>query len=83
MRDIADERLAEAVSFLTPETRAALASAADGTAVLSFPLREVALLSCDITGFSDHTRRLLAARSDGVEQLHEELRAQIATFNWI
>ena len=75
MRDIADERLAEAVSFLTPETRAALASAADGTAVLSFPLREVALLSCDITGFSDHTRRLLAARSDGVEQLHEELRA--------
>jgi class 3 adenylate cyclase len=75
MRDTADERLAEAVSFLTPETRAALAFAADGTAALVFPARNVALLSCGITGFSDHTRRLLASRSDGVEQLHEELRA--------
>lgn len=75
MRDNADERLAEAASFLTPETRAALASGADGAAGLAFPTREVALLSCDITGFSGHTRRLLAARADGVEQLHEELRA--------
>jgi hypothetical protein len=75
MRDIADERLAEAASFLTPETRAALASAPDGPAVLTFPAREVALLSCDITAFSDHTRRLLAARADGVEQLHEDLRS--------
>ena len=75
MRIIAEERFAEAVSFLTPETRAALAAASDGAAVLAFPAREVALLSCDITGFSDHTRRLLAARADGVEQLHEELRA--------
>ncbi len=74
MSGISLQRLTEAVSFLTPEIRSSLAAAPNGSECRNLRLRQVALLACDISGFSQYTNQLLVARSDGAEVLHRELQ---------
>ncbi|WP_372675123.1 AAA family ATPase [Aquicoccus sp.] len=68
------DRLYEAAGFLPPEIRLALARTPDGSLCRSLPPRRVALLWCDISGFTRHTNTLLATRQDGVEELHRQLK---------
>lgn len=74
MRANSGTLLLDAASFLPPELRVALADAPDGSGCRNLPVRQAALLWCDISGFSRHTNELLASRADGVEELHRELR---------
>ena len=74
MKANSGQLLLEAASFLPPELRAALTDAPDGSRCRDLPVRQAALLWCDISGFSRHTNTLLASRADGVEELHRELR---------
>ena len=68
----------QALSFLPPEVRAALADAPDGSTCGALPERQVALLWCDISGFSRATNEYLATGADGVENLQREIRAHYA-----
>lgn len=69
------EKFLEALSFLPPELRTALVASPDGSTCDALPGREVALLWCDISGFSGHTDALLSSGADGVDKLHREIDA--------
>jgi class 3 adenylate cyclase len=71
---VAPDRLQDAAGFLPPEIRRALAEAPDGSLCRSLPVRRVALLWCDVTGFTRRTNDLLTTREDGVEELHRLLK---------
>ncbi|MEJ6402922.1 AAA family ATPase [Yoonia sp. 2307UL14-13] len=67
------DRFHEALSFLPPALRTALAEAPDGSTCGALPVRDVALLWCDISGFSRHTAAFLSAGADGVDALYREI----------
>ena len=68
------QRFADAASFLPPEIRRGLSRMVSDR-LQDLPQREVALLSCDIVGFSSHSSTLLAHRTDGAELLHRQLQS--------
>jgi len=74
MTDGLRQRFADAASFLLPEIRRGLSRMVSDR-LQDLPKREVALLSCDIVGFSAHSSNLLAQRADGVELLHRQLQS--------
>ena len=80
--------LFEAASFLPPEVQRALVRDPTGKICRALPVRKVALLWCDIVGFSGHTARVLSDGPNGAERLHgllsrhyDELLAQISRYN--
>ncbi len=73
MPESREQSFLQALSFLSPELRRALAAAPDGTACGALPRRQVALLWCDISGFSRHTAEFLSAGAEGVDRLHREI----------
>lgn len=67
------ENVFEALSFLSPELRAALAASPDGATCGTLPPRQVALLWSDIAGFSRHTQMFLSSGPEGVDGLHAKI----------
>ncbi len=75
MHPASQSHFKEALSFLSPELRAALAVSPDGSACSALPERQVALLWLDVSGFSHHTRTYLSQGAEGVDELHRKLNA--------
>ncbi len=75
MHQADQSHFSEALSFLPPELRTALAISPDGDIGDALVERQVALLWLDVSRFSQHTRHYLSQGAEGVDELHGKLNA--------